>query len=109
MTAALGACQIQVLAHLTQSTIKLMMNEHDTLAGNRSEEDFNDEAPFDHPTKDGFYFAIFLLNTSSTEKLAAHNFVVLHRTRWKDTILLLMMISPWVSSCWDVDVDLAQF
>ena len=109
MTAALGACQIQVLAHLTQSTIKLMTNEHDILAGNRSEGDFNDEAALDLPTKDGFDLAIFPPNTSSSEKLAAQNFVVLLRTRWKYTILLLMMITPWVSSCWDIDVDLAQF
>ena len=86
-----------------------MTNEADRLAGNRSKRDFNDEAPLDLPTKDGFDLAIFLLNTSSSEKLAAQNFVVLLRTRWKYTILLIMMITPWVSSCWDVDVDLAQF
>ena len=86
-----------------------MTNEADRLAGNRSEGDFNAEAPLDLPTKDGFDLAIFLLNTSSSEKLAAQNFVVLLRTRWEYTILLIMMITPWVSSCWDVDVDLAQF
>ena len=108
MTAALGACQIQVLAHLTQSTIKLMMNEHDTLAGNRSEENFNDEAALDLPTKDGFDLAIFLPNTSSSEKLAAQKFMVLLRTRWKYKIILTMMKTPWVSSGWSVDIDTAH-
>ncbi len=75
---------------------------------NRSEEDFNDEAPFDLPTKDGFDLAICLRNTSSSEKLAAQNFMVLLRTPWKYRIILAKMITPWVSSCWDVDVDLAQ-
>ena len=51
-----------------------MTNEADRLAGNRSEVDFNDEAPPDLPTKDGFDLAIFPLNTSSSEKLAAQNF-----------------------------------
>ena len=86
-----------------------MTNEHDILAGNRSEGDFNDEAALDLPTKDGFDLAIFLLNTSSSEKLAAQNVVVLLRTRWKYKIILTMMITPWVSSCWNADVDLAQF
>ena len=91
MTAALGLCQIQVLAHPTQSTMKLTSSEHDILAGNRSDGDFNDEAALDLPTNDGFDLAIFPPHTSSSEKLAAQNFVVLRPT------------------CWNVDVDLAHF
>ena len=60
-----------------------MTNEAETLAGNRSEEDFNDEAPLDLPTKDCFDLAFFLPNTSSFEKLAAQNFVVPRPTYWK--------------------------
>ena len=60
-----------------------MTNEHDILAGNRSEGDFNDEAALDLPTKDGFDLAIFLHNISSSEKLAAQNFVVPRPTYWK--------------------------
>ena len=86
-----------------------MTNEHDILAGNRSEGDFNDEAALDLPNNDGFDLAFFLPPTSSSEELAAQNFVVLPRTCWKYTILLIMMITPWVSSCWDVDADMAQF
>ena len=63
--------------------INLMMNEAGMVAGNRSDEDFNDEVPFDLPTTDGFDRAIFLPNTSSSEKLAAQNFVVLRPTYWK--------------------------
>ena len=63
--------------------MKLITIEHDILAGNRSEGDFNDEAALDLSTKDGFDLAIFLPDTSSSEKLAAHNFVVLRPTYWE--------------------------
>ena len=86
MTAALGPCQIQALAHLTQSTTKSMTNEHGILAGNRSDGDFNDEAALDLPTKDGFDLAFFLPLTSSSQKLAAQNFVVLRPTSWKNGV-----------------------
>ena len=51
--------------------INLMTNEAGMVAGNRSDEDSNDEVPFDLPTKDCFDRAIFLPNTSSSKKLAA--------------------------------------
>ena len=43
-----------------------MTNEAETLAGNRSERDFNDEAPFDLPTKDGVDLAMFPIEKLST-------------------------------------------
>ena len=71
VTSSKNSGQIQAPCRLTLSMINLMMNEAGMVAGNRSDEDFNDEVPFDLPTKDGFDRAIFLPNTSSSKKLAA--------------------------------------
>ena len=91
MIAALALCQIQVLAHPTQSTMKSTSTEHDILAGDRSEREFNDEVVLDLPTKNGFDLAFSCLTPHLPINSLHKKIVVTQLT------------------CWDICVDLAQF
>ncbi len=104
MIAALGLCQFQVLAH---PTLKPTSTEHEIVAGNGG--DFNEEMVVDPPTKVALQSVAFPHNASAAEDIPAKIFVVTRRTRWECTILFLTMIALWVSCCWEVGVDRAQF
>ena len=62
-----------------------------------------------HPTKVVFDPAAFPHNASAPEEIPVDIFAAPRQTRWECTILFSMMITLWVSCCWEVGVGRAQF